>query len=91
MIQYWEAWKVNSGSAFTTYKNIAPYDDQFIGGPKGNKVSASARFYEGLALPSSFIPNNRATWAGVLPATNVNPRLPTLDATPPVNRTWIVP
>ena len=36
----------------------------------------SVRFYEGLALPGAFIPNNPATIAGDLPSTTVDPQLP---------------
>jgi len=88
---YWEAWKVPAKSQFTIYNGVSPYDDTFQGGPSGDKVSAQARFYEGLQLPSAFIPNNPATWAGILPSTSGSPNLPTNNATDPVDRTWTAP
>jgi hypothetical protein len=91
VIDYWEAWQVDKGSKTTIYNGKLPYDDTFNGGPKGDKVAAQARFYEGLTLPKSFVPNNKATWAGILPSTASNPHLPTTGATEPVIRNWTVP
>jgi len=66
------------------------YDDAFCGAPTGDIVNAQARFYEGLQLPSSFVPGAVPS-AGSLPATPVNPNLAANSATDPVNRTWIAP
>ena len=87
---YWEAWQVRAKSQFTIYNGSSPQDDTFQGGPSGDKVSAKARFYEGLHLPSSFVVNPN-TWAGILPQTTTNPHLPTNNATHVVVRTWIIP
>jgi len=59
--------------------------------PVGTTVNASARFYEGLTLPGSFWPHSPGTTAGILPATAINPNLPTSNATAPVDRTWVAP
>lgn len=87
---YWEAWRVEAGYQVTIYNAFVSFDDVF-GGDNNDKVSAEARFYEGLQLPSSFIPNNPNTFAGLLPSTDVNPNLPTTNATAPVDRTWTCP
>ena len=83
---YWEAWKVPAGSRFTTRHGYSPYDDM-LRGSSGTTFYGQARFYQGLALPSSFTSNNPATAAGVLPATTVNPNLPLVNATA-ANRRW---
>lgn len=81
---YWEAWSVTPGTQVTSYaSNGDPVDDTFQG---FQSVSASASFYEGLTFPSSFVPNNLATAAGILPSTTVNPNLS--GGTAPVVRTW---
>jgi len=90
---YWEAWKVPKGSNRTdSRKRGFDYDDMFSD-PSGTTVHASARFYEGLLLPSSFVPNNTdpRTDAGLLPSTADDPHLPTDNATAPVDRTWTAP
>jgi RHS repeat-associated protein len=89
---FWEAWQVPANSQYTKYYPD-PADDTFAGLPTGTKVNAQAIFYEGLTLPSSFVPNNSATWAGILPSTTVNPHLPLppMNVTVPVNRTWTCP
>jgi RHS repeat-associated protein len=86
---YWEAWSVPKGSKFTSYYPD-PKDDIFRD-YSGNRTDASARFYEGLKLPSSFLSNNPGTYAGILPSTGANPNLPTSNATAPVDRTWTAP
>jgi RHS repeat-associated protein len=86
---YWEAWKVPVGSKFTIY--YPDPDDDTFRDYSGRRTDASARFYEGLQLPSSFIPNNPATYAYILPSTTVNPNLSTSNATAPVDRTWTAP
>ena len=88
---YWEAWRVPAHSSRTTLYGVINHDDMFQGGASGNVVTASARFYAGLSLPSSFIPNNPSTSAGILPSTTANPNLPTSNATRPNNRTWTIP
>ena len=87
---YWEAWKVNAGS-----KTCSCFD-QFVLNPHSDNtatgtdtLTAKARFYEGLRLPSSFVPSGNP-YSGTLPSTNTNPNLPTTNATPPVVRSWSV-
>ncbi len=88
---YWEAWEVPKGSKGTIYNEEgASYDDMF-GDPSGTTVHGSARFYEGLQLPGSFWPHSPGTTAGILPATAIDPNLPTSDATAPVDRIWTAP
>jgi hypothetical protein len=89
---YWEAWQMVPGSTLTTQSAVANYDDRFQGGPRGDVIQASARFYEGyrLSVPP-FMLNNPATFAGTLFSTAVNPNIPMTNATPAVNRTWVVP
>ena len=61
MAHYWEASHVSAGA--TSTDDIAagnrPWDDSFSAGPQSGTGSitwkASARFYEGLTLPSSFV------------------------------------
>lgn len=88
---YWEAWEWPPFNSPTT--SIFPllgFDDAFRG-PKGTKFTAEARFYQGLALPSSFVAWNTATAALSLPSTIYDPQLSTANATPAVNRTWVAP
>lgn len=87
---FWEAWQVPAKSQYTIYFPDRK-DDTQSGLPKGMKVNAEARFYEGLQLPSSFKPNNPATPSGILRSTTLRPNLPTKTATAPVNRAWVVP
>ena len=63
------------------------YSDMFAGGA-GSQIFASARFYEGLTLPSSFTVQPQGFPAGILRATTSDPGLSTGDATAPVVRTW---
>ncbi len=87
---YWEAWEWPPfDSPTTSIYPVYGFDDEFAG-PKGAKINAEARFYPGLTLPGSFIRNNTATAAGDLPATIYDPQLSTTNATPPVNRSWVV-
>jgi hypothetical protein len=88
--KYWEAWQVPAKSEFTIYHPIDNNDDTFSDFG-GTKVNASARFYEALQLPSSFIPHNPNTFAGELRSTTMAPNLPTDNATTPVDRTWTAP
>lgn len=85
--RYWEAWTVSPGSSVPT-----PYGQDTF---KVNRLpsewhrgkvtwSGSARFYEGLSLPSSFVPGG-VGFAGVLPSTSVDPKLSTSSATPSVD------
>ncbi len=89
-LDYWEAWQIPRGSQSTIYLNMVPYDDMFRA-PTNTHTTGSARFYEGLALPPSFVPNNAATAAGILPATTSDPKLPTQNATARVKRNWTAP
>jgi RHS repeat-associated protein len=87
---FWEAWQVPANSQYTIYFPDRK-DDTFVGFASGTKAKAEATFYEGLALPSSFKPNNSATPSGILPSTTVKPKLPTKTTTAPIDRTWTVP
>jgi hypothetical protein len=88
--QFWEAWPVPANSKYTIYYPDKE-DDTFGGLPSGTKATAEARFYEGLALPASFVPYNSATFAGQLRSTTEDPHLSTTSATAPVDRTWTAP
>jgi RHS repeat-associated protein len=88
---FWEAWQVNPGQNHTIYHpNHFPLniDDLFANNPSGTHVDATARFYEGLSLPDSFIPGNPATSAGELRSTTQDPHLSLDSATNEVHRTW---
>ncbi len=87
---YWEAWDVPKGSIFTSYSGNNPdwpYDDQFKD-LTGWKVEASARYYDDVTLPSTFVIGGAGTSAGRLLSTLVDPKLPLDNATPPVLRTF---
>jgi len=96
MIHYWEAWHVSQGQINTdmiTSQNYQ-FDDAFQVRPPGVgvgvlKTNASARFYEGLKLPSTFQIGN-VGYAGDLPATYIDPHLPLTKATEPVIRSYTV-
>ena len=95
---FWEAWYIPPGSQHTTLVlDGESYDDRFgvqgwTPGASGTMTtSATARFYPGIELPSTFIRNNPDTNAGRLPSTTQNPNLSNNDASCPVNRefsTW---
>jgi hypothetical protein len=93
ILEYWEAWQVEAGKEFTIYHGIGDgHDDSFSAGilPRLT-ATASARFYEGLELPASFIKNNPDTLAGELRSTTSNPHLPANAATDSADRTWTSP
>lgn len=89
---YYEAWHVSPGEAQTDRMATGSYnyDDvfSFSGSTGHGKITwdASARFYEGLALPASFVPY-KVSHAGPLPSTTQDPNLSTQGATSPVIRT----
>lgn len=89
--EYWEAWPVPANSHVPSIHGIdasgASYSDAFAGGA-GSHAHASARFYEGLTLPSSFKVQPAGFPAGILRATTTNPNLPTQNATAPNIRWW---
>jgi RHS repeat-associated protein len=63
------------------------YNHDFVA-PVGSHAHANARFYKGLALPSTFrILENYPS--GILRATTTNPDLPTENATAPNVRWWM--
>ena len=80
---YWEAWPVEKGRTTTDMNggekinlNEQP-NDRFDASPVlRTTVDASARYYDGLELPSSFV-RGSVKEAGGLPATYDDPRLPT--------------
>jgi hypothetical protein len=81
---YWEAWRVRAGGtqdelvANGTFNYADMYRLGSCGsGTKGTfSYVGSVRYYEGLTLPRTFIPNNPATIAHDLPSTTTDPRLP---------------
>jgi hypothetical protein len=82
-VKYWQAWQVPAGAK-------APgntVDDFPSPGPAGStgedNVTAVARFYEGLVLPSGFAEGNSPYAHGRLSATS-DPNLSTVSATLPV-------
>jgi hypothetical protein len=95
-LDYWEAWRVEPGSDVTVYGAKGEYDDVFrvsSAGPGTHgvvEITAQARFYEGLTLPSDFVPMNPATAAGALPSTAVDPQLWLRPSSAPVNRSYTV-
>ncbi len=88
---YWEAWRIMAGATQTPSiaAGISQWDDSFSVGAQTGSGSitwkSSARFYEGLILPSTFKPGQ--PFAGPLPSTTIDPHLSTTHATAPVNRT----
>jgi hypothetical protein len=94
--QYWEAWPVNKGSQNTAYiddKRYTGYDDTSEHNPAGTTVKATARYYDGLTLPDSFLPGRAGGYpgSGDLKSTTTDPHLSTTNATDPVDRTWTAP
>ena len=82
-VQYWQAWQIPAGA-----KAPGNAGDNFPSpGPAGStgqdNVTAIARFYEGLALPSTFAKGNSLYADGRLSATT-DPNLSTRSATLPV-------
>jgi hypothetical protein len=95
-VHYWEAWRVDPGSTVTTFAAAGfRWDDGYtysgsLPGSSGSIIwNGSARFYEGLNLPSTFVPGGAGKPPGMLPATTIDPELPTSTwrATSPVKRT----
>jgi hypothetical protein len=89
-LNYWEAWQVYAGNTYTVlHMEGWPYDDLLqAAGVHGTSFSTSARYYDNINLPSTFINGNCSTFGGSLPSTTMNPNLPTNTATPPVVRSW---
>jgi hypothetical protein len=82
-VKYWEAWQVPAGSAATaaavdSFTNAVPTAS--VG---SDTVSAVARFYEGLSLPSGFAVGN-SPYAGSRLSSTSDPQLATSHATLPV-------
>jgi RHS repeat-associated protein len=88
---YWEAWRIMAGATQTPSiaAGLSQWDDSFKVGPQTGSGSitwrGSARFYEGLILPSTFKPGQ--PFAGAALSTTIDPHLSTTHATAPVNRT----
>ena len=82
-VKYWQAWQVPAGS------NVpgSPLDNFTNPAPPGSTgedtVSAVARFYEGLILPSAFAVG-KSPYAGERLSSTTDPKLPTSSATLPV-------
>jgi Domain of unknown function (DUF4157) len=80
---FWESWRVKPGATQDELVDNGTYTfaDQFSLSPcgvdsKGSfDFAGSVSFYEGLALPASFIASNPATIAGALPSTATDPKL----------------
>ncbi len=82
-IQYWQAWQVTAGAS-TPSDSQDTFSDEALAGSSGEEtVTAVARFYEGLALPSSFAAGN-SPYAARLLSSTTDPNLPTWNATLPV-------
>ena len=88
---YWESWPVDVGYSITTFAETGDTTDDTYNIPgagdntKGTVVfQNTARFYEAILLPDSFIPNNPATYAHILFSTAVNPHLNPDTATPSI-------
>ena len=82
-IKYWQAWQVPAGSnvpgdALDSFANPAP-----PGSTGQDTVSAVARFYEGLTLPSDFAVG-KSSYAGERLSSTTDPVLSTSSATLPV-------
>jgi hypothetical protein len=82
-IKYWQAWQVPAGSnvpgdALDSFASPAPPDST-----GEDTVSAVARFYEGLILPSAFAVGN-SPYAGERLSSTTDPKLSTSSATLPV-------
>ena len=82
-INYWQAWRVPAGSnapsdASDAFVNPAP-----PGSTGEETVSAVARFYEGLILPSAFAVG-KSPYAGDRLSSTTDPKLSTNSATLPV-------
>lgn len=80
--EYWEGWPVSKGYRTDGYARQGGYSDQYSGRGFGlctkgeTAIIGDASYYADLArLPATFRTNNRATLAGILPATTVNPNL----------------
>ena len=81
---YWEAWRVRPRGTQDELVADGTYDyadkywlDAPGSGTKGTfSYVGSVKYYEGLTLPGSFIPNNPATIAHDLPSTTTDPHLP---------------
>jgi RHS repeat-associated protein len=91
---YWEAWPVAPNSHTPSIQGLDAngnsYSDMF-GGGAGSHIHASASFYEGLTLPSSFTVQPEGFPSGILRTTTTNPNLPTDNATAPNVRWWGAP
>lgn len=88
---YWEAWPVSANShtpsIHGTDANGTSYSDMFAGN-SGSHIHSSARFYDGLTLPSSFKVQPGNFPAGILRATTTDPKISTQNATPANVRWW---
>lgn len=81
--KYWEAWQVAAGSTATTSASDSFVKATPVRNVGSDKVSASARFYEGLSLPLGFAVGN-SSYAGPRLSSTSDPELPTNHATLPV-------
>ena len=82
-VKYWQAWQIPAGAkvpgnSADNFPNPGP-----AGSTGEDNVTAVARFYEGLALPSSFAEGNSPYAHGRL-STATDPNLSTINATLPV-------
>jgi hypothetical protein len=81
-VRYWQAWKIAAG-ATAPMDAAGGFAGTFPSGAGEAKISAVARFYEGLVLPSSFAARNSPYAAGAL-SSMIDPKFSTHDATLPV-------
>ena len=96
---YWEAWEIRKNKKITTYAEGEGgdiYDDTYAHTGFGDCTKGVlimygfARYYDGLKLPASFIPNNPDTYAYSLPSTTEDPFLPTGHATSTIGHSIVL-
>jgi uncharacterized protein RhaS with RHS repeats len=86
---YWEAWRVEPGQSSATGTDTirrGPVDTSLIRNMY-MKWNGSARYYEGLILPATFV-WGQVREAGSMMSTYDDPRLPADNATEPVIRSF---
>jgi hypothetical protein len=93
---HWEQWRVEPGQDRPTWKLSYQPHDTFQKNPGAlpgvRKVRSEARFYEDLPVNDkgnlAGFEAGKVPQAGALPATEIDPALPTANATEPFYRKW---
>ncbi|MGD1845492.1 MAG: T9SS type A sorting domain-containing protein [Salibacteraceae bacterium] len=77
---FWEAWRIAAGDSIDTLRKAGTftYDDQYSEPSHPNtkgtiKVTGKVKFFEGVNLPPTMMPNNPNTIAGGLPSDTAKP------------------